>query len=46
MQNSSVSTLTIAIVAQDSTTVYYDIHNGLQKPGVLSALERPDEDDT
>jgi hypothetical protein len=28
-------TVTMAIVAQDSTTAYYDIHDGMKKPGEL-----------
>jgi hypothetical protein len=39
------STLTMAIVAQDSTTVYYDIHSGLKKPGNISAQEIPEADE-
>lgn len=28
----------MAIVAQDSTTVYYDIYNGMKKPGDMEAI--------
>ncbi|GAB5591364.1 hypothetical protein Unana1_06264 [Umbelopsis nana] len=31
----SLTTVTMAIVAQDSTTVYYEVYDGLKKPGDL-----------
>ncbi|KAI9286866.1 tRNA-splicing endonuclease subunit Sen15 [Umbelopsis sp. AD052] len=35
---SSLTTVTLAIVAQDSTTAYYEIYNGMKKPGDLEAM--------
>ncbi|KAH8556238.1 tRNA-splicing endonuclease subunit Sen15 [Umbelopsis sp. PMI_123] len=35
MDQTCLTTVTMAIVAQDSTTAYYDIHDGMKKPGEL-----------